>query len=743
MTSAQTVWNCPYVYDSCGRRFRVDTVIIALVDDSGVRHRARLSPRGGLRAVGGEMYIGIAALRELATKKVAVRPVDPKAWTALDETSRSAAATASAKTAIRNLSRLFNEGYGIDDIRALPSADLDALLCRVAPDGTARLSAHTTHDGLPVIMVSNAAMGKAFMALGYNVDLVCDDLLEHVILENSVNDLQDELRRYVAVTDPADLVRDPVFLAWAERVGVDMTGATPETISRVAREFAETYEVNMCLYYRKGVNVFCGGNIGVSRANMPQLAGPTASVDALIVRAMRAGLEKPDEYYRLDETALVGSDDVDAIRALAHDPDLVVALAAKDDPRAERLLSVVDWERTGANLESHLHKAARALGIEVEEPRLVDPLTMLSSQNELKGTTVEDIADKAVRAVTMLVAELERRGESTSDDNIARILCDTALRRAYGVVDPDAENPDFSALLWAPTMTAGRPGTQLYMLDGHHRWSGLMLANRKLAQTGSPHQVRLLIRNYQTDIREALEIGRVVQKEFGVKDMRLSGDEAFGAGEPAPVGREDYLARTEAFYGTEIRKRLVEMRQSPENPFRRVREPAAHLLHERPQIATILPGRPTLRPVIAENAAPSRDGGESVLMEYSSPDGVVVPLVIYPDRCRGTQGRNLGRGQPGRETDPVTGRVLAMEQIRTIPSGKRHWAVARRRIASELELLDDGDIAGVLEEGDAYLHLVAFFDAPLRNVLASLGRVRDLAALDASDMRAYALLEHQ
>lgn len=715
---------CPYVYDSNGMRFKMDSVVVYLTDENGVERPALLRPSGGLTARDGKLHIGIGALRRLYEKSAnetpTKKPLGPRDINAL--------AIESAKSAVRNLNSLLRAGYGTDEIRGLSREELEEVLLRVAPDGSVRLSRHLTHDGKPVVTVSSAAMAKAFMSLGYNVDLVSQDSSEAVIIENSINDLQNLLIEHAAtlLLSPVDIRLDPLFSSWILKRNIDISSLSDKEIADLSREFASKFEINMCLYYKEGVNVFCGGNIGIARRNMPQLSGPVAGTDTLISRAMRSGVVGPDTHYVMRDAALDQLDDSerDRVAYLSLNPSEVLELVSQGSSEASSFLNMVDWERTGARVEQFCDEAARALGIEVEEPRFVDPVVMLASQNELQGTMVEDIADRAVRASSMLAKAMRERGEIPTTERMAEILADKHLRtEVYNVTDPKAANPDFSVLLWEETLTAGRPGTHLYMLDGHHRWAGLALANKKLADSGADYQVRLLVRNYKTDVREALEIGRAVQLAFGIKDAKVSGEDDFRQGDSTLITAQEFASSVKEMISAErITEYIATAAKNGLSPFRAVKAPAPHAIKEGHSVLDALPSVSGLRLV-------GGSGAGTVLAEVSI-EGNRLQIDIDPHKARGRKARDSFDPTDDLARSEHEVHLLAKEQLRTLPYGRKNIKSALRRALWAVEHTIDGDVAEIVANDSLRLDLISILnDDSILDHLRKMGRSKDLVSL--------------
>ena len=456
---------------------------------------------------------GVGKVREFVDKRR--RAKDPASWENLTPEQRDAATQASAKAAIDYLNALQDAGIDVSALRDLDRAELDAILKDLIPGGEARVSDYVTGDGKALIEVSNATMGKVFMSLGLHVQVISDDPNEQHLLENGINDMQKALQGYVSAVakDPDALLKDRIFMDWADKNAINLGSLNnTKNLEKAAKKFAEEFEINLCLYYKSGTNMLCGANIGIQREEMPQIGGRMRGDDTLAARAIRTGL-MPAKEFKIDDDKLNKLDQAkqDELRKLAKDPARVAELAKSKDPLAQELFDVLNWNDTEASVEALADRAAAALGITVEKPRLVDPATMLGAQNELQGSKVENMADGVVKAVTEAVPVLEARlGRKPTQAELMDYLVN------------EKKNG-----LFQPIISAGLPGGQIYILDGHHRWAGLLMGNKKLEAMGIDFQVQLNIKNYQTDIRSGLELGRAMQVAMGIKDAKLSGEEKF------------------------------------------------------------------------------------------------------------------------------------------------------------------------------------------------------------------------
>lgn len=452
-----------------------------------------------------------------STDAPARRASNPARWDQLSPEERQEAINNSAADAFDLLNELAEKGYDAEKLRGLSRLELQKVLDELAPNGEARVSEYVTGDGQAMIEVSNASMGKVFMSLGFHVDVISDDPNQHHILKNSLKDMQDALKAYVeaAKSDPAILRNHPVFVSWAKKNDIDIDSLSGKALGKAAKKFALSYEINLCLYYKEASNMFCGENIGIARTEMPQIGGSMKGNNTVAYNAVITGRIQAKEF-QLSEEALksLTPEEQEAVKKLSLDVARVAKLAREDDPLVKKMFSVVDWNGSEVTIEPVMDRAAAALGITVEKPRFVDPATMLGAQNELQASKVEGMADGAVKEVLIAVEVLKQRGEALTPENISRYL-------AYEYINPKTGLPGSG--LFAPTLTGGRPGSQIYMLDGHHRWAGLMMANEKLEEMGLPYRVMLNIKNYQTDVRSGLEIGRAIQVEMGLADASLTG----------------------------------------------------------------------------------------------------------------------------------------------------------------------------------------------------------------------------
>ena len=461
------------------------------------------------------------------------RAKNPARWETLTPEEREAATQASAQAAVNYINALQDAGIDVATLRDLDRAELDSILRDLVPGGEARVSDYVTGDGKALIEVSNATMGKVFMSLGFHVQVISDDPNEHHLLENGINDMQKALQDYVAsvAKDPDALLKDVIFMDWADKNGINLGSLKGKKLEKAAKKFAEEFEINLCLYYKSGSNMLCGANIGIEREEMPQLGGRMKGDDTLAAKAIKAGLMAAKEI-KLDPEKMAELEKRDPamaarIKELANakgeikkqeNLEKIKELAMSKDPIAKAIFDSMNWNDSEANVEPIADKAAAALGITVDKPRFVDPATMLGAQNQLQGSKVENMADGAVEAVLEALPILEAR---------------------FGRKPTQAELMDYLANeikhgLFQPTLTAGLPGGQTYMLDGHHRWSGLLMANKKLEAMGLDIRVQLNIKNYQTDIRSGLELGRSIQVAMGVKDAKLAGEDPFEFNPDAP-----------------------------------------------------------------------------------------------------------------------------------------------------------------------------------------------------------------
>ena len=523
------------------------------------------------------------------------RAKNPASWKDMTPEERDKATQESAQAAIDYINGLIDLGTDISALKDLSREELDEVLEWLVPGGEARVSNDVTGEGKALIEVSNATMGKVFMSLGFNVTVISDDPNEQYLLENGINDLQKSLKDYVVALskDPDALRADSLFRDWAKREGKDIDSMSAKQIKKLAKDFASEFEIDLCLYYKAGTNMLCGSNIGIEREKMPQLGGRMKGDDTLAARAIRAGLLKAKEF-KLDDEKLKSLDEATQkeLRDLASDPEKVMELAKKKDPKVQQLWDVLNWNDSEASAESFQDTAAKALLGEdgIDDPRFVDPATMLGAQNQLQGSKVEDMADGATSTMLETILNLNGQAIPILDDSVMtdewvmkkfgvekeevpnirkkiaelrEIAADPArykevaesnnknlnenmskiidLRAAADIVkaNPAIATPEkideyLDYLhkvrkhgLFQPTLTAGLPGTQIYMLDGHHRWSGLLVANNKLRDLGLDVRVKLNIKNYKTDIRTGLELGRAIQEHFGIKDAKVKGEDLF------------------------------------------------------------------------------------------------------------------------------------------------------------------------------------------------------------------------
>ena len=450
-------------------------------------------------------------------------------WKNLTPDERKEMQQSSAESAAEFIEGLIAEGYAPEYFQNMTRQVLEEFIRERSGDlPGVGVSDYQTPDGKPIVEVTNATMGKVFMALGMHVSVNTDDPNEKYILDGSMKELDDLLKK------------------------------------SLGKEIAAKLQVNMCLYYKAETNVLCGDNIGVNRVEMPQLSGRMDGDDTLAADALKSGLMvAKDLVIDKDKLSKLDADKQKQLTDLAKDPAKVAELAKANDPLAKELFDVLNWNDTETSIEPILDKAAEALGIVVKEPEYVDPETMLGAQNELQAAKIDSMAANAVKAVERGITELTNDlGRPPTQEELMEFLKKLPMNQGGG--------------LFQPTLVAGLPGGQTYMLDGHHRWAGLLVANERLAALGIDYRVQLGIRKYETDIRTGLELGRSIQKQLGVKDAALGKETPYAFTGPRPAITEaDFNARIMTIIDKDNAKKQMD-KVKDSGQFRKPKSPKAN-----------------------------------------------------------------------------------------------------------------------------------------------------------------------
>ncbi|MFM9027922.1 MAG: hypothetical protein ACKOQ6_07980 [Bacteroidota bacterium] len=382
-------------------------------------------------------------------------------------------------------------------------------------------------DGKPVYDVSSPAHAKALMAHGYRVNLTDDDAAK--LTEEGLLAFDKAMKASLGkeISD-----NNPEWLSFREneiKAHRAATGKEPsrKVMKKIEDRYKEQFTINFCNYYVAGENVFCGENVGVERESMPQLSGRSQSSDSFAIRMLVSGRADGSWEYDIDKIEK-GSPEEARYKAIAKKyKGFKNGSTQLSDDDVKFLMENTDWNNTEVNVIPELRKLVQEKLKKGTTRKFVDPKTMKGAQNELVADKVAGMASTVQRAVAEVTEDLVAEGFRRGTDEFTN-----ALRERLKSHKEFKDGSRGAAGLFEATLAASGN----YMLDGHHRWAGLMMANRSL---DPDQQVELQIETVDTDIISALELGRVIQDHYGIKSAKLTGETPYGEGEIKEVSVDD------------------------------------------------------------------------------------------------------------------------------------------------------------------------------------------------------------
>ena len=343
----------------------------------------------------------------------------------------------------------------------------------------------------------------------------------------------------------------------------------PKTRKAMEDEYVGNYQADLCSLYNPANNLMCSGHIGIDREKMPQTNGRSSGHKTKAIRALKnghaAGKWEPSKsgVSRDRELEIEFADELDkaikkqnAKRAEKGDPPVsddeisgilygIVAdkhsvkneLSGKtaaehregsfstlSDRAKEWLYANTDWNDTEVNLEAPFIDWLNGI-INVSDPengpavrrRDVNPSEYAPSQQQIVASkadgTAQTIQEKAVE-----VAEKIRRDNPGISDKEFRDKYLEEMKQEW---------------FMQPILTT----KDSYILDGHHRWAGIVVANRSLPEE---LQVPLAANEVQTDIIEGLTLGKVFQDAYGIKEARLGAELQWETGDIEEMSADEF-----------------------------------------------------------------------------------------------------------------------------------------------------------------------------------------------------------
>ena len=120
----------------------------------------------------------------------------------------------------------------------------------------------------------------------------------------------------------------------------------------------------------------------------------------------------------------------------------------------------------------------------------------------------------------------------------------------YKFVD---EKGDKVKAWWTDPLLATRDG---YVLDGHHRWAAIKLVNNQLPDD---EKLDITWKEVQTNVVEALSLGKAFQDKWGIKEAKLGGERRFVKNDAIPGITADEITDEIDAYHAELPDILAEL----------------------------------------------------------------------------------------------------------------------------------------------------------------------------------------
>ena len=398
---------------------------------------------------------------------------------------------------------------------------------------------------MAVYKVDNVGQAIALMALGHHVSLEysSDEAIAKKQKESLsfAKTLQEEFFKDIKKMGQdviANNEKEWLDFKTKEEAAITSNGGDPAAFEEVIKKnflkkFADQYKTNLCNFYDGDENVFCGNNLGIPRAKMPQAGGRLVGANT---RGAELGLAgeiplKKVTHKHMDPYGIKkweGEDRFQEIMArVKKGPESASAISDED---RQFVMDNLDWDVTEIDGTGMIKEIIRGkLGDDaIKENIAVDPSQYTPSQQELDAVQTDGMHESLKAAVEHYTKTLTedgkyKRGTKEFTDALVQALKDdddTAAKAsgrqfgAQGMMDPILATSD------------------KYLLDGHHRWSAITVYN---GEVDDDQKVPLHVDEVQTDIVSGLTLTKVLQRGLGLKDAKLTGAVDFEEGDVKKV----------------------------------------------------------------------------------------------------------------------------------------------------------------------------------------------------------------
>ena len=314
--------------------------------------------------------------------------------------------------------------------------------------------------------------------------------------------------------------------------------------------------VDLCKLYVAGKNLMCGENIGIDREQMPQLSGRAIGDDTLGVRAAKNG-DIPIKWAAINEKKLTPEQ-----TARFKELEAKHAAPGKEETfgpgEKEEFYSMVDWNNSEINIINEFEKSLEKSLSPVDKDGNPTPAIILktarpekykASQRQLVGHKTDEMRDGIRENLTKFDSHAESLGLKKGTQGY-RELRAKWLSGEYKFAD---SNGSKVKAWWTDPLLATRDG---YVLDGHHRWAAIKLINEELPED---EKLDLQWKEVQTNVVEALTLGKAFQDKWGIKQAKLKGEDRFIKNDKTPGIEPGEIAREMDDYHSKLGDTLNEL----------------------------------------------------------------------------------------------------------------------------------------------------------------------------------------
>jgi len=464
-----------------------------------------------------------------------------------------------AESALETFKKIADNGK---DIETMSEEELSSFFGgTVRRSGQKSVSEKSSH----LYEVDKVEDALALMMAGHHVMVKHEDVrlteqaqkqFEELVKQEAANQIENEHPEWLK------------FKSEFEKINSDEDLKSPEMIAEAKRQYKEKHQADLCMLYNPENNLLCSGHIGIAREDMPQTNGRTTGHDSVAIRMLKDGkaagkwaplgnkgdavkqnieieqryvaeIEKENQKLIADgksamtpqqQTAFVyktigekhNTENELTKKTVAEHRATFLALP---EDEKQWLYDNTNWQDVEVNLEMPFIEFLKEQ-IKTEDGRdgvitkAADPTTYQPSQRQLVASKVDSTNEDITKDVFKQVKKLE-------DSGLVRGTPE--FKKAYD---------EAMSKLWfmSPILAT----EDKYILDGHHRWAAIIVANRSLPKE---LQLPLNVNEVQTDIVEGLTLGKVFQGEWGIKAAKLGVEDKWKVGTIDSISDEDIVSK--------------------------------------------------------------------------------------------------------------------------------------------------------------------------------------------------------